>query len=42
MAPVGMVSVVLLSGDGRWERMAFEQATRRPARDVSINRTHWL
>lgn len=42
MAPVGMVLSVIVSRVGRWERVALEQATRRPVRDVGINRTHRL
>lgn len=40
MAPVGMVSSVMVCGVGRWERIEFEQGTERPVRDVSINRIH--
>lgn len=42
MAPVGMISSVMVGGVDKWERIEFEQGTGRPVRDVSVNRTHWL
>lgn len=40
MAPVGIVSSVMVRGFGRWERIEFEQGTEKPVGDVSVNRTH--